>query len=91
MGAITIDGDVVTRNPAYYVIGHASKFVRPGSLRIDSNYINDLPNVAYKTTDGKLVVIVLNNTNESKSFNVSNGTESFTSTLAGGAVATYVW
>lgn len=91
LGAITIDGDVVTRNPAYYVIGHASKFVRPGSLRIDSNYINDLPNVAYKTKDGKIVVIVLNNTNESKSFNLSNGTESFTSTLAGGAVATYVW
>jgi len=27
----------ITRNPAYYIIAHASKFVRPGSVRISSN------------------------------------------------------
>ncbi len=37
LGAVTIDGNTVTRNPAYYVIAHASKFVRPGSVRIGSN------------------------------------------------------
>lgn len=35
-GAITIDGDIVTRNLAYYTIVHASKFVPPGSVRIMS-------------------------------------------------------
>ena len=30
-GAITIDGDQVSRNLAYYAVAHASKFVRPGS------------------------------------------------------------
>ena len=35
-GAITIDGDKVTRNIAYYAVAHASKFVRPGSVRIAS-------------------------------------------------------
>jgi len=35
-GAITIDGDIVTRNLAYYTIAHASKFVLPGSVRIAS-------------------------------------------------------
>ena len=35
-GAITIDGDKVTRNIAYYTIAHASKFIRPGSVRISS-------------------------------------------------------
>ena len=29
-GAITIDGNAVSRNVAYYAIAHASKFVRPG-------------------------------------------------------------
>lgn len=40
-GAITIDGDKITRNIAYYVIAHASKFVRPGSVRIASTAQND--------------------------------------------------
>ena len=35
-GAITIDGDKVTRLIAYYTEAHASKFVPPGSVRIDS-------------------------------------------------------
>ena len=36
-GAITIDGNKVSRNAAYYVIAHASKFVRPGSVRVATN------------------------------------------------------
>ncbi|HER40559.1 MAG TPA: glucosylceramidase, partial [Salinimicrobium catena] len=37
LGAVTITGDKVTREPAYYIIAQASKFVRPGSVRIASN------------------------------------------------------
>src|ERR1700758_946322 len=44
-GALTIDGDAVTRNIAYYTIAHASKFVWPGSIRIGSNNLDPLPNV----------------------------------------------
>ena len=33
LGAITISGDSVIREPAYYIIAQASKFVRPGSIR----------------------------------------------------------
>jgi glucosylceramidase len=91
LGAVTIDGDGFVRNPAYYVIAHASKFVLPGSVRIESNSFADLPNVAFKRPDGKVVVIVLNNTDSSKVFNVNNGTVTLTSTLMAGAVATYIW
>ena len=35
LGAVTIDGDSVRRNPAYYIIAHAAKFVIPGSSRIE--------------------------------------------------------
>lgn len=35
-GAVTLDGDSVTRNLAYYVVAHASRFVPPGSVRIAS-------------------------------------------------------
>ena len=36
-GALTIDGDKVARKVAYYVIAHASRFVPPGSVRIESS------------------------------------------------------
>jgi len=37
LGTVTLNGDFVTRNPAYYILAHASKFVRPalsGSVQI---------------------------------------------------------
>ena len=91
LGAITINGSTVTRNPAYYIIAHASKFVKQGSLRIESNTSVELPNVAYKTPEGKIVVIVLNNTGTQKSFNINAGGEPISTVLAAGAVGTYVW
>lgn len=91
LGALTISGDVVTRNPAYYVIAHAAKFVRPGSQRIHSTTTADLPNVAFKTADGRIVLIVLNNSNAERMFNVLVDNKSIYSGLAAGAVGTYVW
>jgi len=41
-GAVTISGDSVTRNIAYYVVAHASKFVTPGSVRIASTQRGDM-------------------------------------------------
>jgi glucosylceramidase len=90
-GAITIDGDKVTRNVAYYTIAHASKFVPPGSVRIDSNALETLPNVAFKTPDGKRVLIVSNVTATPQKFDVRSNGKVFTSSLDSGAVATYIW
>jgi glucosylceramidase len=91
LGAITIDGSSFTRNPAYYIIAHSSKFVPPGSVRIASNATAELPNVAYKTPEGKIVVVVLNNTESQKSFNINVDLEPISTSLPAGAVATYVW
>jgi glucosylceramidase len=41
-GAVTIDKDQVSRNIAYYVVAHASKFVVPGSVRIASTQAGDM-------------------------------------------------
>ncbi|GET28010.1 glycoside hydrolase family 30 beta sandwich domain-containing protein [Prolixibacter sp. SD074] len=91
LGALTIDGDKVTRNPAYYIIAHASRFVRPGSVRISTNQPDNLPNVAFRTPDGSIVLIVLNDASVTQAFNMKPGDETVTSTLGGGAVGTYVW
>lgn len=91
MGGITIDEDNVLRNPAYYVVAHAAKFVRPGSVRIASNLVTGLPNVAFKTPDNKIVLIVINTSEETQKFNVGFTGRKVVATLKAGSVATYVW
>jgi glucosylceramidase len=91
LGALTIDGDLVTREPAYYIVAHASKFARPGSVRIESNIPDGLPNVAFKTPEGKVVVIVLNDSDSEKTFNLKVGKEIFTTSIVSGSVGTFVF
>ncbi|MDG1276774.1 MAG: glycoside hydrolase family 30 beta sandwich domain-containing protein [Algoriphagus sp.] len=91
LGAVTIDGDSVIRNPAYYVIAHSSKFVVPGSMRIDSNEIEGLANVAFQRPDGNLVLIVLNEGKEQKLFSAKVGEKTFQASLNPGAVGTFIW
>lgn len=90
-GAVTISGDGYTRNLAYYSIAHASKFVRPGSVRIASNDLKGLPNVAFRTPDGKRVLIVANTSKENQSFNISLGGKTTVASLDKGSVATYIF
>lgn len=90
LGAITI-APAVTRNVAYYVIAHASKFVRPGSIRINSSEDNTLSNVAFKAPDGKNVLIVMNTGNTDQTFNISYQGKLVTPTLPAGAAGTFVW
>lgn len=91
LGGITASGTSITRNVGYYIIGHASRFVRPGAVRISSNLSGSIQNVAFKNSDGSKVLIALNNGSSSVSFKVKWGAESFTYTLAAGAVATFKW
>lgn len=91
LGAITINGSSVTRNIAYYVIAHASKFVRPGAVRIASNTPSNLPNVAFKNADGKKVLIVQNKSTDDQSFNIKFNNKTVTSTIKANAAGTYVW
>lgn len=90
LGAITI-GENVIRNPAYYIVAHASKFVRPNSIRIASNITMSLPNVAFKTPIGKIVLIVQNEGGKNQEFNIRYHNKQITTILEAGSVATYVW
>lgn len=115
-GAVTLEEDQVTRNLAYYVIAHASKFVPPGSVRIAStapfdrtinlttdeerkevkratviDHSNVLPNVAFKTPEGKIVLIVANDSWSVGSGRILHQGQSANFKLPPGAVGTYVW
>lgn len=115
-GALTIDGDSATRNLAYYVIAHASQFVRPGSVRIASTAPGDrtvtlgedeqrpkvyraqitehadvAPNAAFRTPDGKIVLIVANDSWSRRSISVQYNGRYAELNLAPGATGTFVW
>jgi glucosylceramidase len=91
LGAITIDKDKIERNAAYYIIGHASKFVPTNSKRIASNTVLNLQNVAFKTPEGKTVLIVINDSDKSLEFLIGSKGKQAKETIEAGSVVTYVW
>jgi glucosylceramidase len=64
--------------------------VRPGSVRVETNIPTGLPNVAFKTPDGKFVVIVLNESGELQNLYLQLGEKLIALSLEKGAVATYI-
>lgn len=90
-GAITLDGNKATFNTAYYAVAHFSKFVRPGSVHVVTNQIEQLPDVAFRAPDGKMVLVVANTGNFPKNFQVESHGKMLPASLQPGDVATYVW
>ena len=49
----------------YYYLGHFSKFVRPGAKRVATSVSRDkLSSTAFVNTNGQLVVVVMNSTDD---------------------------
>lgn len=90
LGALTIDGDVVKKNVAYYILAHAAKFVRPGAVRVESDQVSGLENVAFITLDDKVVLIIQNQNEKEQSFNVKIGDISYNTKLPAKGVGTIV-
>ncbi|HYF29534.1 MAG TPA: glycoside hydrolase family 30 beta sandwich domain-containing protein [Chitinophagaceae bacterium] len=90
MGALTI-GNTVSRNVSYYIIAHAAKFVRPGSVRIASTQTATLQTVAFKNPEGKKVLIVLNTGPNAEVFSIKFHGKTVTTSLNNGSVGTFVW
>lgn len=94
-GVVTIDSatGTVTRNVEYYVLAHASRFVRQGARRIASSAaVDGLENVAFRNgDDGSIALIVLNSVPAARTFSVRHGGATFEYTLPGDSVATFVW
>jgi len=91
LGAVTIDGSKATKNVGFYIVAQASKFVPPGSVRLGSNILGQLPNVAFRTPEGKNVLIALNESTAIQSFNISLGGKWITASLPAGTAGTFVW
>ncbi len=75
----------------YYTMGHLTKFVKPGALRIDSTSNSSVPNVAWKNPDRSKALIAYNNTGSTQSVKVNWGGQSFTYSLPTKTSVTWTW
>jgi glucosylceramidase len=93
IGVMTVDPATGKATPTgdYYVLGHASKFVRPGAVRIDSSVAGNIATVAFRNVDGTFTLIAVNDDwgTGSQRFTVRAGAHPFSYTLPAGAVATF--
>ena len=91
-GAISINNsESFDRNVGYYIIAHVSKFVPPGSVRIASTQTGNLNSVAFKTPNGKKVLILENDGNSNENCTIVFNNKSFSALIEAGAVATFLW
>jgi glucosylceramidase len=91
-GAISINNsESFDRNVGYYIIAHVSKFVPPGSVRIASTQTGNLNSVAFKTPNGKKVLILENDGNKNENCTIVFNNKSFSASIEAGAVATFLW
>jgi glucosylceramidase len=94
--AVHPDG-TYSKNAEYYTIGHLSKFVKQGAVRIGSTsfgttgWNGQLMDVAFRNPDGSTALVVHNENDNPRSFAVAVGSKTFEYTLPGGALATFTW
>lgn len=84
----------ITYNEEYYSIGHMSKFVRPGAVRVSSHLDQTLTNldaVAFLNADGSKVIVLCNYSSDYKSFTMKQGNKYFNYSVAPKSVASIVW
>lgn len=76
--------DELIFNSSYYYIGHFSRYIQPGAVRVgfDLNQNSDLQVLAVQNPDNSYAVVVMNETDQEKSCNISLGEESLEEQLS---------
>ena len=95
-GVVTVgEGGAVTRNPEYYALAHASRFVRPGAWRLGTSGGNvgqdGIDSAAFENRDGSLVLVAVNSAAEARTVTVRAAAQAYSATLPSASLATYVW
>lgn len=64
---VNYDKDETKYNSSYYYIGHFSKFIRPGAVRIGSSiYTKEIEVTVFQNPDGEKVAVAMNDGDEKK-------------------------
>ncbi|MBR4260918.1 MAG: glucosylceramidase [Clostridia bacterium] len=85
------DNSNYNKSLTYYYIGHFSKFIKPGAVRIaHSKYLSDLHVTAFKNPDGTIAVVMFNGVHYGIDVNVCIGDKRIKDTIEGESMVTYV-
>ncbi|MBK1812392.1 glycoside hydrolase family 30 protein [Clostridium sp. YIM B02505] len=79
-------------NSSYYYIGHFSKYVKPGATRIESiiDSTSNLEQVAFQNEDGSIALIVMNESDNTESFDIESDGQYANYVLEAHSIATFV-
>lgn len=83
--------DKIHIHDSYYYIGHFSKYVKVGAVRIGSSKWNkDIETVSFKNPDGTIVTVVMNRTDNKMDFNFRICDNVIKATAEPHSIATYI-
>ena len=79
------------KNLSYYYIGHFSKFIKPGAVRLGfSRYLGDIKMTAFKNTDNSIAIVMLNREHYNIDFNLCMENITFKDTLEQQSIISYL-
>jgi glucosylceramidase len=81
----------ITYGIEYYTLGHFSKYILPGAIRIYSSNAIGILSTAFLNIDGSKALVAYNDSTTAQSFQVQWGDQSFAYTLPSLAGATFTW
>jgi len=94
-GLVTVDlkQPNATYTGDFYALAQASKFVRPGAVRIGSSSFGreSLETVAFQNRDGSITLIVFNNQAKATDFSVNWRGREIHSSILPGSLVSYTW
>jgi glucosylceramidase len=90
-GAFTIQGEEISRNVSYYIIGQVSKYIPVGSTRVlASSNLNSLKTTGFILPNGKKANLVVN-TGTAQSVRLLCGKEQIKMLLPAQSASTIIW
>jgi len=91
-GVVTITAGGVVRNPEYYALAHASRWVLPGARALPAGDGRDgVEQAAFINPDGSVVLLLVNSAPAPRAVTVTAGPRGLGYTLPAGSVATLAW
>ena len=89
--ADTDSGELIY-TPSYYYIGHFSKFIRQDAKRVSTSVSrSSLLSTSYLNVDGKMVTVVMNQSNKSVTYNLIVGSEKSVAVIPAHGIQTLVY
>lgn len=81
----------ISKDIEFYTLGHYSKYILPGAVRIYSSNANGIVSAAFQNPDESKALVAYNNTSAAATFEVQWGEQSFTYSLPRYSAATFTW